>query len=101
MYERGWAAKILEETLARIREEFLKAGKAQHFERLEPQANARAVLTVKIASELGMSEGAIRVAVQRLRRRFIRVLRAEIAKTVASADQVDEEVDHLFKVVGA
>ena len=65
------------------------------------QANARAVLTVKIASELGMSEGAIRVAVQRLRRRFIRVLRAEIAKTVASADQVDEEVDHLFKVVGA
>jgi RNA polymerase sigma-70 factor (ECF subfamily) len=48
---------------------------------------------------LGQTEGAVRVAVHRLRQRYRELLRAEIAHTVASADEVDAEMRHLFKVL--
>ena len=52
-----------------------------------------------LASELGMTEGALKVAVHRLRRKFGNVLRAEIADTVASPEEVKEEMRYLLSVV--
>jgi RNA polymerase sigma-70 factor (ECF subfamily) len=48
------------------------------------------------ATELRMTEGAVKVAVHRLRRRYRELLRDEIAQTVASEDEIDEEIRHLF-----
>ena len=101
VYERQWAVTILEETLARIREEFIRAGKAKHFGLLEPflTGEDEAGSYRQVAAELGTSEGAVKVTVHRLRRRFGQVLRIEIAKTVASPDQIDEEIEHLFATI--
>jgi RNA polymerase sigma-70 factor (ECF subfamily) len=49
-----------------------------------------------VAAELKMTEGAVKVAVHRLRRRYRELLRDEIAQTVATEDQIDEEIRHLF-----
>jgi RNA polymerase sigma-70 factor (ECF subfamily) len=49
-----------------------------------------------MATELGMTEGSIRVAVHRLRRQYRKLLRDEIAQTVADEDQIDEEMGCLF-----
>src|SRR5207249_1269878 len=103
LYERHWAITILEGTLARIRLDFTKAGKVKHFDSFEPFLTGEAVEVSynQIASDLGMSEGAVKVAVHRLRRRFGQLLRIEIAKTVARADQIDAEMKHLFSALGS
>ena len=53
----------------------------------------------EIAAELGMSEGAVKVALHRLRKRFGAVLRSEIAHTVSTAEEVDDEIRHLFAAI--
>ncbi len=53
----------------------------------------------EVGAELGMSEGAVKVAVHRLRRRFGRALRDEVAETVADPDQIDSELHHLLTVL--
>ena len=62
---------------------------------------ARAEREAEIAARLGMKEGAVRVAVHRLRTRYRDLLRAEIAETVASPAEVDAEMQHLFAALGA
>ncbi len=98
VYEKQWAVIILEETLARTREEFIKGNTARYFGLLEPflTGEAGAESYGQIATELGTSEGAVKVTVQRLRRRFAQLLRIGIAKTVASPGQSGEEIEHLF-----
>jgi RNA polymerase sigma-70 factor (ECF subfamily) len=78
------------------------AGRDAQFERLktyltgdEPQLSY-----AQTASELGMSEGAVKVAVHRLRRQFRDLLRDEIAQTVSSPEDIDDELRHLWSAVG-
>ena len=52
-----------------------------------------------LAAQLGMNEGAVKVAVHRLRKRYRQLLRAEIAQTLAATEDVDEELRHLFSVL--
>jgi RNA polymerase sigma-70 factor (ECF subfamily) len=101
VYERHWALTLLDVTLARVRREFDAAGKAEEFERLKVfLTSARgAAPYAKVASELGLSEGALRVAVHRLRRRFRDLFREEIAHTVADPAEIEEEVRHLMAVL--
>jgi len=98
LYERQWALNLLDRVLQRLRDEFIGVGKARQFEFLKtfitPQA---AVVThAEIAGQLGMSEGAVGVAAHRLRRRYVELLRAEIAETVADPADVDDEIRGLF-----
>ena len=98
IYERRWALTLLENTMNRLREEFGQANKGAEFERLKVflTAEKSAMAYADVARDLGTSEGAARVAVHRLRRRFRKVFREEVAHTVAASEDVDEELRHLL-----
>ena len=100
-FERRWAILLLDGALARLRDEYAAAGKAALFERLAPYlASRRAAAYGEVALALGLSEGAVKVAVHRLRRRCRDLLRAEVAQTVDDPAEVDEELRHLMSAVG-
>jgi RNA polymerase sigma factor (sigma-70 family) len=98
IYERRWALTLLDHVLRRLREEFIRDGKEKLFEQLKPTLTeaSRSVRYAEMATRLGTSEGAVKVAVHRLRQRYRELLRAEIADTVASPGEVDDELRNLF-----
>jgi RNA polymerase sigma-70 factor (ECF subfamily) len=102
-FERRWALTVLEQTLARLRQELTRAGKENLFERLKGVLAGEGLdeSYAQIADELDTSEQAVKVAVYRLRRRYQELLRAEIAQTVASPEEIDEELRDLFAAVRA
>ena len=102
IFERRWAMALLELTLAKLREEYSGGDKLKLFDRLKAYlgGDRASVPYRQLADELGLSEGAVKVAVHRMRRRCRELLRAEIAQTVAGPEEVDEELRDLFKAVG-
>ena len=100
-YERRWAAAVMEAAEERLRREFAAAGKAVHFEAYRAcLLDGETPLSyAEIADALGTTTGAVKAAVHRARRRFGRLLREEIAPTVSGAEQVEEEVRYLFRVL--
>jgi RNA polymerase sigma-70 factor (ECF subfamily) len=101
IFERRWALTLLEEVLGRLRREFTAAGKARLFEELEPALTGEKIAYPEIAIRLHLNEGAVRVAVHRLRLRYRDLVRQEIAETVATEDDVAAELQHLFAALGA
>jgi len=100
-YERRWAMLLLEKALLTLRDEYAAGGKAKVFARLSGfLGGAERTAYGKAARELGTTEGAVKVAVHRLRKRCRAILRAEVAQTVADPADVDEELRHLMAVVG-
>jgi DNA-directed RNA polymerase specialized sigma24 family protein len=100
-YERQWAFTLIERATGRLRTEFAEAGRAARFEVLEQYLPGdEPVLThAEAALRLGTSEGALKVEVHRLKRRFGEMLRAEVADTVGDPAEVDEELRHLIQVI--
>jgi len=98
LFERRWALTLLEQVLARLKQEYASAAKAKLFAQLEPSLVGEATPGQhgEWAVALGMNEGAVRVALHRLRRRYGELLRSEIADTVASHAEVEDEIRHLF-----
>ena len=98
LFERRWALTLLENVLSRLRAEYTEAGRTDLFEQLKPALTGerQALGYAAIAGRLGMSEGALKVAVHRVRQRFRQVLREEIAQTVATSAEIDEELRALF-----
>lgn len=94
IYEREWAMALLQKTMADLRGEYEQAGKTGEYERLKNCLTAErgSIAYESIAKDLGMSEGAARVAVHRLRKRFREVFREAVADTVSDASEVDAEV---------
>ena len=81
----------------KVRLEYAGTGKGELFAVLEAYLTGDAGSSyAEAASKLKMTEGAVKVAVHRLRRRYGEVLRAEIARTVASPADVEDEIRHLF-----
>jgi RNA polymerase sigma factor (sigma-70 family) len=101
IYERRWALTLLERTLARLRGEFEAADRGAVFARLEGHLTGEqeTLPYAELGVALGMSEGAVKVAVHRLRRRFGALLREEIAETVTDPAQVDDEIRELFRAL--
>lgn len=100
IYERRWAMTLLGQAWTRLREESAAHGKLQQFERLaEFVAGEAEVTCVAAASELGLSESALRSAVHRLRERYRALIREEIDFTVSAPGEVDEELRYLIKVM--
>jgi RNA polymerase sigma factor (sigma-70 family) len=101
LYEQRWALTVLDQVLARLRQEFTAGGKADLFEQLKcyltGEESTRSYRAA--AAELGMTEGAFKTAVHRVRRRFREIVLAEIAQTVAANDEVEEELRHLFAAI--
>lgn len=103
LFDRRWAATLVDGVLTRVREEYRARGKADLLAQLEPGLTQEAPLGryAEWAATLGLSDGAVRVALHRLRRRFGELLREEIAQTVANPAEVDEEIRHLFAAIAA
>jgi RNA polymerase sigma-70 factor (ECF subfamily) len=98
IFERRWALTLLDRVLRRLREEYVTTDRENLFEQLKPTLTeaSRSVRYAEIAVRLRTSEGAVKVAVHRLRQRYRDLLRAEIADTVATPGEVDEELRSLF-----
>jgi RNA polymerase sigma factor (sigma-70 family) len=101
IFERRWALTLLEQVLAKLRREFVMLGKAMLFEALEPGLTGEKIPYAEIAARLNLNEGAVRVAVHRLRVRYRDLVRLEIAETVAAEEDVAAELQHLFAALGA
>jgi RNA polymerase sigma factor (sigma-70 family) len=103
IYERRWALTVLERVLSRLKDEYLAADNAALFNSLkellpdEPGSPSQA----EIATRLGMNENAVRQAVYRFRQRYQALLREEIANTVATPGDIEDELRHLIAVLEA
>ena len=101
VYERRWALTLLEQVLARLSREQLVAGKGQVFAQLKDYlwGEGSGAGYAEVAERLGMTEGALKVTVHRLRQRYRELLREEVAQTVATVHEVDEELRYLVSVI--
>jgi RNA polymerase sigma factor (sigma-70 family) len=100
-YERRWAMTLLERGLSKLRQEYVDGGNAALFDRLSIfLAGDRGPAHRDIAAELGMTQGAVKVAVHRLRGRCRQQLRYEVAQTVAAGQDVEDELRDLLAAVG-
>jgi RNA polymerase sigma-70 factor (ECF subfamily) len=101
LYDRGWAAVLLERALAALKAEFERSGKLELFERFKVcvLAEQSDLSYTKLALELGMKENAVRVAAHRLRQRYGELLRVEVAQTVSTPAEVTEELRYLVSVI--
>ncbi len=101
LYDRRWALTLLDQVLALLRDEMAAAGKLAQFEALKFSLTGEKCAYTEVGSTLGMSEGAVKVAVHRLRERYRDLIRAEIAETVATPDEVDDELRHLLAALSS
>lgn len=101
VFERRWAMTLLERTLTRLEQENTAGPRRAKFEGLrsfllgDPTDQTYA----EIGRQLGLSEGAVKVAVLRLRQRYRELFRDEIANTVASEAEIEDELRHVFTVL--
>ena len=97
MFEKQWALSVLECVLSRLQAEMADDGKQAVFEALKATlTGVQADSYAAIAVQLGMTEGAIKSAVHRLRRSYRNLLHHEIAQTVASPAEIDDEIRYLL-----
>lgn len=101
IFDRRWAFTVMERTVARLRAEYATSGRAKLFDELKQfqpgEEDARSYADV--AQRLGVSQSAVKSAIFRLRQRHRDLLREEIAQTVATPGEVDEEIRYLISVM--
>ncbi len=100
-FEHRWAITLLEQVYQHLGKEYREQGKAALFEtlRVTLAGKSDAAPYVELARQLDMSEGAIKVAVHRLRQRYRALLRDTIADTVSGPDEVEDELRYLFRTL--
>jgi RNA polymerase sigma-70 factor (ECF subfamily) len=102
LFERRWALALLQRVMARLRDEFEAKAKEKVFEQLRGFLVGDKGSGYRAAAEaLGLSEGAVKVAVHRLRQRYRELLHEEIGRTVGGPDEVADEVRALFAALGS
>jgi RNA polymerase sigma-70 factor (ECF subfamily) len=98
-FDRQWAFAVMDRALKALATEHDSAGNRMHFERLKPWLVGPAAAPSNTAEQLGWTEGALKVAVHRLRKRFRELVRAEVAQTVPASADIDEELRYLVDVL--
>ena len=98
LYDRRWATTVLDVVRGRLREEYVRQGKEALFAALEPCLTGGDDLLpyAELMARLDLKASALKMAVHRLRKRFGELLREEIAQTVATPDEVEDEIRHLI-----
>jgi RNA polymerase sigma-70 factor (ECF subfamily) len=101
IYDRRWALTLLETVRAQLKKDCTGADKARRFELLECYLPGEEPTRTyaEAGQELGLSEGAVKVEVHRLKKRYGELLRNEVGKTVAQSDEVEEEIRYLIDVL--
>jgi RNA polymerase sigma factor (sigma-70 family) len=102
LFEKSWALTLLKRAMDRLEAEMAAKGKQALFGQLKGYlaAETETIPYQKVAATLNMTEGTVRVSVHRLRRRCRALLRDEIAQTVTSSEEVDDEIHDLFTALG-
>lgn len=101
LFERRWALTVLGEAMARLRQQYARSSKLDVFDQLKPLLTGRDPGTyAQAATRLNTTEGALRVAVHRLRRQFAAALRTTVAETVVTPEEVDVELRQLMHALG-
>ena len=97
-FDREWALTVMARALDALQHEMTVAGKSDHFETLKPwlMGDSPAMSQSSVAQQLGLTEGAVKVAVHRLRKRFRDAVRKEVAQTLRDPAMVDEELRQLI-----
>lgn len=100
-FDRKWALTLLDRALALLAEEHKTAGKSDYFETLKPwlTGDIEGISQAETARQLNITEGAVKVAIHRLRRQFRQYIKNEIGQTVSDTAQVDEELHHLLQAL--
>jgi RNA polymerase sigma factor (sigma-70 family) len=101
LYDQSWALTVIDAVSRQLRDEYAATGKAELFAALQDQLIGAedADSYAQLALQLGMKEGAVRMAVLRMRRHFKSLLRAEIAQTVADPADLENELRHLIAAI--
>jgi RNA polymerase sigma-70 factor (ECF subfamily) len=100
LFDREWAFETVAAALQVLRDEMAKVGKKRQFEALKSSLTGENDLPRReVAAQLGMSEGAVKVAVHRLRQRYRKLLRGAIAETVSTEADLDSEMRYLIAVL--
>jgi RNA polymerase sigma-70 factor (ECF subfamily) len=100
-YQREWATTLLERALGRLRADFVESGKLLQFDELKIYLTGEKGGTsyAALAPKLGMTEAGLKMAVHRMRQRYGELLREEIANTVSSPAEVEQELGALFNAL--
>ncbi len=98
LFDQSWAMTVLEQAQEQLRQEYNAGGRGQIFEELKIflSGDRAPVSHAEVGAALGLNEGAVKVAVHRLRQRYRECLREQIARTVSTSAEVDAEIRHLF-----
>ena len=100
IFERRWALSVLDRVVERLRNEFVQHGRPEHFERMKVVLLGQSDTPyTALACEMNTSEGALKVAIHRLRKRYRELVRQEIADTVADPAEVESELRYLAAVL--
>jgi RNA polymerase sigma-70 factor (ECF subfamily) len=101
-FDRKWALTLLDRALAALVREHQSAGKSDRFDALKPwlTGDTENICQADVAARLGLNEGAVKVAIHRLRRRFREIIKDEIGQTVSEPGQVEEELRSLLEALG-
>jgi RNA polymerase sigma factor (sigma-70 family) len=101
-FDREWAVVLLEQVIVRLRDEWTADGKAERFEQMKIflTSGKGEISYAQAASDLRMDEGALRVAVHRLRKRYRELLRHEVGHTLSDPAMVEEELAVLLGAFG-
>jgi RNA polymerase sigma factor (sigma-70 family) len=102
LFDRQWALTLLQRTMATLQQEYVASGRSRLFEHLQQclVRDEAALPYAEIATRLNLTEAAVKMAVHRLRLRYREILQAEIGQTVSSADEIEDEIRHLFSAFG-
>jgi RNA polymerase sigma-70 factor (ECF subfamily) len=98
-YDREWALQLIERAKAALRQEAISQGNLNQFEVLKGCLGGGETPRIESAKKLGLSEGAIKTAVHRLRQRYRTLIRAEVAETVQTRSEIDSEMRYLVSVL--
>ena len=100
LFERRWALSVLDQVVQKLRTEFVRHGRPEHFDQLKVFLLGRSDAPyAALALEMNTSEGALKVAIHRLRKRYRELFRLEIADTVADPAEVESELRFLAAVL--
>jgi RNA polymerase sigma-70 factor (ECF subfamily) len=102
-FDRHWALAVMERGLDAVRDSFAQAGKAAHFEALKPWliGDVESLSQADAAAALGISTGAVKVAIHRMRQKFGEAIRQEIAETVETEEEIAGELRYLIEALRA
>jgi RNA polymerase sigma-70 factor (ECF subfamily) len=100
-FDRQWALNVIDRSLKALGGDFVSAGKGRYFETLKPWlvGEVGSLSQGEAAQQLGLSEGAVKVAIHRLRKRFRELVKEEIAGTVDQPVTVQEELHYLLEAL--